>query len=254
MRLPRRLYAHRGAAAERPENTLVAFARAVELGVTAIETDAHLTRDGHVVLSHDATSARMGDVALAWSEVDLADARSVDLGWGFQTRDGERPYAGQGVVVPTLEEVLDAFPTVYWNVDLKQAHPSLVEPTLALLRRRHAEERVTLASFRARTLLEVRRRGFAGTTALAQAEVAAFLATPRAVWRRLPFTGSAAQLPTGFGPLRLDTPEVVRKCHDLGLRLDYWTINDPAEAQRLLALGADGIMTDDPARLRHLFP
>ena len=246
---PRILYAHRGAAAELPENTLPAFARAAELGVGAIETDAHLSRDGHVVLAHDPAGTRMSGRHLRWRDCDLAEIQAVDVGWGFQAKDGSRPFAGKGFRVPTFAEALAAFPTMRFNVDLKQAEPSMVPAMLALVRQHRAEDRVTLASFRLRTLLEVRRRGYGGETALSQPEVAALLALPERAFRQLPFVGTAAQIPAAFGRIRLDTPRVIDKCHRLGMRVDYWTINDPAEARQLLALGADGIMSDHPAAL-----
>lgn len=247
MTIQRLLYAHRGAAAELPENTLPAFARAVEIGVGAIETDAHLSRDGHVVLAHDPTGRRMANRPIAWRDADLADIQAVDVGWGFTDTLGRRPFSGRGFRVPTLDEALSTFPTMRFNVDLKQATPSMVAPIMALVRRHRAEERVTLASFRLRTLLEVRQRGYGGDTALSQPEVAALLVLPRRAFRQLPFIGTAAQLPVAFGRVRLDTPAVIGKCHDLGMRVDYWTINEPDEARRLLALGADGIMSDHPA-------
>jgi glycerophosphoryl diester phosphodiesterase len=250
---PRQLYAHRGAATERPENTLVAFRRAAEIRVDAIETDVHMTRDGHVVISHDPTAERMANVRAAWREVDLADARRFDLGWGHTAADGGRPHAGKGITVCTLEEAIVELPHLRWNVDLKQAAPSMVDPVLALLRRLRAEDRVTLASFRWRTLLAVRRRGFGGETALTRPEVAALLVTPDRVWRRLPFTGTAAQIPLAAGPVRLDRAAFIERCHGLGLRVDFWTVNQPEEAARLLALGADGIMTDDPAAIAPVF-
>jgi glycerophosphoryl diester phosphodiesterase len=248
----RLLYAHRGAAAELPENTMRAFARAIEIGVDAIETDVHMTRDGHVVISHDPTAERMANTRVAWRDIDIADARRLDCGWGFVAADGSRPHAGCGIGPCTLEEALVEFSAVRFNVDLKQATPSIVLPVLAVLARTRAAERVTLASFRYRTLVEVRRRGHADT-ALSRPEVAALLATPDAIWRRLPRTGTAAQIPLRAGPLRLDRADFIARCHRLGLRVDYWTIDKRAEAARLLALGADGIMTDDPAALVELF-
>jgi glycerophosphoryl diester phosphodiesterase len=125
----------------------------------------------------------------------------------------------------------------------------MVRPLLALLRRCKAEERVTLASFQTRTLVDIRRRGYGGETALGQPEVLGLLAIPAGVIERMPFVGNAVQVPVAAGPIRLDRPAFVDKCHRLGMRVDYWTINDPAEARRLVALGADGVMTDDPARL-----
>jgi glycerophosphoryl diester phosphodiesterase len=80
--------------------------------------------------------------------------------------------------------------------------------------------------------------------------VATRLSLPALLWRQLPFTGSAAQVPTHQGFLRFDRTAFIAKCHAIGLRVDFWTIDDPAEAQRLITLGADGIMTNDPAAIR----
>jgi glycerophosphoryl diester phosphodiesterase len=72
---------------------------------------------------------------------------------------------------------------------------------------------------------------------------------PIAVLGRLPWAGRAAQVPVRVGPIRLDRRAFVEKCHTLGVRVDFWTIDDPRQARRLRSLGADGIMTDDPARI-----
>jgi glycerophosphoryl diester phosphodiesterase len=248
---PRRLYAHRGASAERPENTMSAFHRAVELGVDALEMDVHLTRDDQLIVVHDETCARTTGARLAWADLDLADAQQLDAGWGFIAADGSRPFAGQGITVPTFEEVLVAFPDLPINVDIKGERA--VGIMVDLVRRLRAEERVTIASFQLRTIVDVRRRGYAGGTSLSQTEVASLVAMPAMLWRQLPFTGTAAQVPVKAGPLRLDRPAFVAKCHSLGLRVDYWVIDDRAEAARLLALGADGIMTNDPAAIRPVF-
>lgn len=249
--LVRRLYAHRGASSERPENTMPAFERALEIGVDALEMDVHLTRDGHFIVVHDETAFRTAGARVPWDTLDLDDALRFDVGWGFVAADGTRPYAGKGIRVPRFDEVLAAFPDVAINVDIKGA--DAVPKMLELLRRTRAEERVTLASFQTTTAVDVRRRGFAGNTALSQGEVATLFALPAVLWRQLPFTGTAAQLPTHQGPLRFDRAPFIAKCHSLGLRVDFWTIDDPAEASRLLDLGADGIMTNDPAALRSLF-
>ena len=250
---PLLLYAHRGATAECPENTMPSFRRAVEIGVDAIETDIHMTRDGVPVVSHDPTAERMAGAAVAWRDVDLAEAKRFDLGWGYVARDGSRPFAGKDVRIPTLEEALVELPGVRFNVDIKQWDPPMVKPLLAMLRRLRAEDRVTLASFRWRTLVEVRRRGYGGDTSLSQPEVAALLSAPRQAFRKLPFMGVAAQVPVKAGPVRLATRRFIDKCHSLAMRVDFWTIDDPAQAQQLLELGADGIMTDDPAAIAPVF-
>jgi glycerophosphoryl diester phosphodiesterase len=247
----RRLYAHRGASAERPENTMPAFERAIEIGVDALELDVHLTRDAHLIVAHDDTAARTTGARVAWSDLDLADARRLDAGWGFIAKDGTRPFAGKAISVPTFEEVLDAFPGMRINVDLKGARA--VRIMLDLIRKKRADDRVTLASFQLRTLVQIRRNGYAGETALSRGEVATLLGVPAMLWRQLPFTGTAAQVPVRAGRIHFDRAAFIAKCHSIGLRVDFWTIDDRQEAERLLALGADGIMTNDPSVVRPLF-
>lgn len=247
----RRLYAHRGAAAERPENTMPAFERAVEIGVDALEMDVQLTRDDQLIVVHDESCARTTGAQYTWAQLELSEARRLDAGWGFIAPDGTRPFAGKSIAVSTFEEVLDAFPAIRINVDLKRGRA--VRLMLELIRRKRADDRVTLASFELATLVQVRRQGYGGETALSQGEVAALLGLPALLWRQLPFTGTAAQVPTHAGRIHFDRAAFIAKCHSIGLRVDFWTIDDPDEAKRLLALGADGIMTNDPRALRTLF-
>ncbi len=248
---PRRLYAHRGASAERPENTMPAFERAMEIGVDALEMDVHLTRDGELIVAHDDDAARTTGARVAWGDLDLADALTLDAGWGFVAADGTRPFAGQGICVPTFEEVVDAFPDTRINVDIKGL--GAVTAMLDLVQRKRAEDRVTLASFHFRSLVQIRRKGYTGDTGLSISEVASLLGLPALLWRQLPFTGDAVQVPIKQGRIHFDRPTFIAKCHSLGLRVDFWTIDEPSEAARLLELGADGIMTNDPKTIRPLF-
>jgi glycerophosphoryl diester phosphodiesterase len=219
---PVRIYAHRGASLEYPENTMAAFRRAVELGADALETDVHATADGVVVTSHDPDGAR----------VFGAPRRIADCGWAEVRSWG----------VPSLEEVVGAFPGLPINVDLKV---DVAEIAVALLRRLEVEERVTLASFSSGTLRRVRALGYRGPTSLGRSEVVRLVSLPAAAQRGpLAPPGKAAQL-----PLSLAKSWVIRRCHALGLRVDYWTVNEPALARSLVELGADGIMTDDPASI-----
>jgi len=244
-----RVYAHRGAAIECPENTMVSFKRALDYGADALEMDAHLTSDGHVVVSHDGDGMRMCNAHGSIADSTLRDVQSWDAGWGFADPAGARPYARGGHRIPTLLEVLVEFPGIPINVDLKAESPALVEAFLKVVRGRREEERVIAASFHRANLKLLRRQFYAGLTALAQSEVIELLALPAFVWKRLPDTGNAAQLPTRFGPLKLASRPVMARCRAAGLRIDFWTVNDPAEARTLVALGADGIMTDDPAQV-----
>ena len=241
------LYAHRGASAELPENTLPAFHRALERGATALETDAHLTRDGHVVLAHDEDGVRCAGIPVPIRQATLAEVRAWDMGHTFRAGHPDTP--ADRFTIPTLDELLAELPGVPVNVDIKNHDAHAARAVVEVVRRRHAEDRVTLASFDAGTLRAVRRLGYAGATSLGASEAARLALLPAAALRLFPLAGMAAQLPLRAGPVRLDTPAFVAKVRALGLLLHYWTIDDPAEALRLQALGPDGIMTNDPARI-----
>jgi glycerophosphoryl diester phosphodiesterase len=223
----------------------------MEIGVDSLELDVHLTRDGVFVVTHDEDALRMCGSPLRWSDIDLDEAQRLDAGWGFVGKDGSRPFAGRGIRVPTFESILAEFPDVHINVDIKGE--TAAKAMLELVRRLKLEDRVTIASFHTATMVAVRRGGYGGETGLSQGEVATLLAMPALLWRQLPFTGTAAQVPTHQGPIRFDRSTFIAKCHSLGLRVDFWTVDDPAEAKRLLDLGADGIITNDPAALKPLF-
>lgn len=242
------VYAHRGAAAEQPENTLPSFRRALELGADALETDVHLTADGEVVAIHDPDGQRIAGVARAVRSATLAEVQGWDVGHVFVDARGERPFVGRGYRVPTLAELLVELPPVRLNIDLKSEEPALVERFLEVVRRHAAETRVVAASFHAKVLRSLRKIGWRGETSLGRWEFVACWLWPSSL-RSGPPPGTRAQIPTHSGPFHFATPGTLAKLHRIGLRVDFWTINDPEQAKALVALGVDGIMTDDPARI-----
>lgn len=246
------LYGHRGAPHERPENTGPSFELALRLGVNAIETDVHMTRDGHVVVGHDEDGRRTADVPRNIRDCTLAELRTWDAGWGYETARGDRPFTGQGVAPITLEELLELAPKVRLNIDVKADDNRLVDRTIDILRDAGAEDRTLLASFHSEALRRVRAR-WPGRTGMARNELARLVAMPAALVRLLGTPGNAAQVPIRYYGLRFDTRAFIEKCHDVGLRVDYWTVNDAQTARRLFELGADGIMTDDPRALAPVF-
>ena len=151
------LYGHRGACLKCPENSLEAFRLALESGANALEMDIHATADGHFVVAHDAHGARLAGDARPIRSLTLEKVREWRLEGNAQ--------------VPTLPEVLEAFPDLPMSIDLKPRDVSLVAPFLACLRRWEAEKTVTIASFHHSIMLEVHRSGWAGRTALSRLEV-----------------------------------------------------------------------------------
>ncbi len=242
------LYAHRGARLEQPENTLPAFAAALQAGADALEIDVHMTRDRHVVVAHDPDGARTAGVARAIRDCSLAAVQGWDL-----TRGCGGPDARASARVPTLDETLREFPSALLNVDVKPPEPEVLGPLLRVIAQHAAEPRVLLTSFSSATTARIRALGYRGPTGMGRAEAARAVLAPGPLLRRLRPRGQRLQLPLRAGPLRLDRAALVRKAHALGVAVDYWVVDDRALAERLLALGADGIVSDDPRAMAALF-
>ncbi|MFR9792320.1 glycerophosphodiester phosphodiesterase [Streptomyces sp. MB22_4] len=228
-------FAHRGGAADGVENTLAQFRRAVELGYRYIETDVHATADGRLVAFHDSTLDRVTDGA----------GRIADLPWA----EVERARVGGREPVPLFEELLETFPEVRWNVDIK-AEPAL-RPLLDLIERTGAWDRVCVGSFsearvlRAQRLAGPRLATSFGTRGVLNLRLRSW-GLPAAVRR----SAVAAQVPEAQSGVPVVDPRFVRAAHARGLQVHVWTINEPERVHRLLDLGVDGIMTDHIDMLR----
>lgn len=227
-------FAHRGGAGDWPENSLQAFANAVELGFEYVETDAHVTADGIVIAFHDdhldRVTDRVGLISeLPWSEVSQARI------------DGIAP-------IPLLEELLTTWPHLRVNIDPK--HDEVVEPLAALLSRTNTLDRVCLGSFSDRRLEFFRDRfGDEVCTSMGPKGVARLRAASFGLGRKVP-PGDCLQVPTHTGKVPLVDRRFLRRAHRASLQVHVWTIDDVEEMHRLLDLGVDGIMTDRPAVLR----
>jgi len=243
------LYAHRGAPLELPENSLEGFAVALACGADVLEIDVHMTRDGHVVVAHDPDGARTSGVAHAIRACTLAEVK----GWDIAAGPGLSCPRGRPCCMPTLDEVLATFPGVPLNVDVKQSRPSMLAALLRVIADHDAHERVLLTSFSTRITQRIRALGYRGPTGLAQAEAAVAVLAPRLLLWPLSLRGRRLQVPLRAGPFELDRRQVVDEMHDQGVAVDYWVVNDVGEAERLLELGADGIITDDVRAMVALF-
>ncbi|WP_405968679.1 glycerophosphodiester phosphodiesterase [Streptomyces sp. NBC_00015] len=230
-------FAHRGGAADGLENTTAQFRRAVEAGYRYIETDVHATRDGKLVAFHDATLDRMTDGAGRIADLLWSDVRHARVA-------GKEP-------VPLFEELLETFPEVRWNVDLK-AEPAL-HPLLNLIARAGAWDRVCVGSFsearvvRAQRLAGPRLATSFGTRGVLNLRLRSW-GVPAALRR----SAVAAQVPESQSGIQVVDRRFVRAAHARGLQVHVWTINDPDRMHRLLDLGVDGIMTDHIDTLREV--
>jgi len=229
--------AHRGASAYRPENTLGAYALAVEQRADMIEIDLHLSQDDAIVIAHDADLAHFGAEG-AIRDRTLAEIRRLDAGHGWHER----------ATVPTLGEVLDGFGhTIPFNLEIKWAttgdYPGLEAATLAALDERGLAETILFSSFRDSVLGRLRE--------LRPSVRLATLVDPRSPARmleRAEASGSEAINPH-YG---LVTAQLIGDAHAAGLAVYPYTVDDLDLMKRLLDLGVDGLFTNRPDRMREL--
>jgi glycerophosphoryl diester phosphodiesterase len=244
--------AHRGGAGLWPENTVYAFARAVEMGVDVLEMDLHSTSDGALVIIHDDTVDRTTDGTGPINRLTLDQLKRLDAAYRW-SGDGGRsfPLRGQGIGVPTLYELFKAFPRMRFNIDIKQEQPSLIKPFCRLIRESGMTDRVLVASFDAKVLDEFRRECAEVATSASPADVSRFLVlkTIEPADTRTTPAARALQVPEYAGGRQVLDRELVEAAHRHQLEVHAWTINDEATMRRLISLGVDGIITDYPDRL-----
>ncbi len=230
---PPLVIAHRGSSGIRPENTMPAFALAIDQRADMIETDLHRTRDGAIVITHDEDLTGLGGHGEI-ADATLADLRCLDAG------GGER--------VPTLDEVLDGFGArVAFNLELKRGtmgpYDGLEEAALAAVDTRGLQQRTLFSSFYDPVLARVR--------ALAPAARVGLLLS-----RRYPQHGVARAQALGAEALHpealLVDAALVEAAHAAGLAVYVFTVDDPGEMRRLLAFGVDGLFTNHPERMRQI--
>jgi glycerophosphoryl diester phosphodiesterase len=258
-------YAHQGGAWESPSSTLHAIAHAVEVGATGVELDVHATADGELVVCHDATVDRTTAGHGAISSFTLAELREMDFSYWWipgadvtpGRPDADYPFRGRAPADPsfgiaTLREVLERFPGVVLNLDIKQTAP-VVAPYEESLARLLAEfgrvDDVIVASFLDPATEAF--RGFAPSVPISAGTVATAEA-----WRavqageNVPDSPAVAyQVPERQGDLVVVDERFVAAAHRGGKAVHVWTVNDTSSMERLLDLGVDGIISDVPTTL-----
>ena len=248
------VYAHRGGAALRPENTIASFDYGLSLGADGLEFDVRLSRDGIVVVHHDDTLERTTNARGPVSSLTADELARVDAAHWFtpveagRRRDAPRsfPYRGQGHGVPRLRQVLARYPGVPLIIELKANDPELARLALEDVRAENATDRVAFGSFGWRVLRATRRLDPQVATGASREEVR--LALYRS-WVRWPLGKEAYrefQVPERSGPTRIVSRHFIAHAHRAGLVVKVWTVNEPADMRRLLDWGVDALISDRP--------
>jgi glycerophosphoryl diester phosphodiesterase len=240
--------AHAGAQGHAPGNTMEAFELALEMGADTLEMDLQITADGEIVVHHDGTVDRQTDGTGAIAEMSLEELRELDAGWYFEGPDGDFPFRGQGIGIPTLQEVFEAFPDTFMIIELKtDGGPDIIEPVVELVRRYDREDSVIIASFSLDYVHQVRDLLPGVATNMPEDETRTFYTLHLAGlhrWWRPP--GDVFQVPEFHDDRRVVSHRFVRAADRMGVDVQVWTVNDPDDMRRILDFGAHAIMTDYP--------
>jgi glycerophosphoryl diester phosphodiesterase len=239
------IFAHRGGRALGPENTLIAFDLGAASGADGFELDVHLSRDGRVVVCHDATLDRTTDAAGPLADRTMAELAAVNASLRFGP-DLEHAWTGARAGVPTLDDVLARYPALPVIIEIKAGTAECARAVVEAVRRADAVERVCVGSFSLDAVREVRRLEPRLVTSAAVEE------SKRALYRswawlspgRVPYR--AFQVPERSGDMTVVTPRFIRAAHRRDIAFQVWTVNEEGDMRRLFDWGVDAIITDRP--------
>jgi len=219
-----------------------AFRLAVEAGADAIELDVHVSGDGQLAVIHDPTLDRTTDRTTTVADASMADIRAADAGWAFEGPEGDYPYRGRGVMVPTLPEIVDWLPaSIGLAVEIKAAEAA--DGAVAALAGSEVRGAglVTVMSFQETAIQRVRE--------LAPDLPTGLLLVPGDDFERglkwVVEHGHAAVLPFD-ADLTFDPTPKIQLATAYGCRVGCYVVNEPDRMQQLAAAGAWGFVTDIP--------
>ena len=241
-----RVFAHRGGCALGPENTMATFERGLGAGADGLELDVHLSSDGVVVVCHDSTLDRTTDASGAINRRTAAELSRVDAGFRWVDAAGDHPFRGRGVGISALRDVLHRFRDVPIIIEMKVDHPEMGRAVAAEVRAASAVDRVCAAGDGSRAVQGARQALPEMATSATRWDVRLALYRSWAHWpvRRTEYGGY--QVPETAGTIRVVSPTFIRHAHEAALEVQVWTVDDAADMRRLLAWGADALISNRP--------
>lgn len=236
--------AHRGGARLAPEETMEAYVNANAAGADMLEMDLRASSDGVIVLHHDPAVSRVTDGTGYVSEKTYAELLTLDAGYKFTPDGGATyPFRGKGVKISKFRDVLEAFPQALFSIEIKQNDPPIIDAVLAILAETGMDERVILVSFYDSIVREIREKNPRIATGAGTSEMVAFSSL-------LPDDTDGYVPPCPIFQLSGAEEATFSLAKKLGVKVQIWTVNDAADMRKYVAMGADGIITDDPVTLK----
>jgi len=243
--------AHQGGDGIFPGDTLYAYEHAVTLGADVLEMDAHMTKDGEIVLMHDEKVDRTTDGTGLIEDLTLAELKKLDAAYQWSNDSGKTfPFRGQGIQVPTLKELFEKFPDMRYVIEIKLTKNPIAQPFCDLIRADHMQDKVIVASFHDDAMKLFRETCPEVATSAAKLEVAPFVLlgkvflsgwiSPKYQALQVPYETSES-----YG-IPVMTARFIREAHAKNVKVEPWTVDDPALMKQYIEWGVDGIITDRP--------
>ena len=243
--------AHQGGDGIWPGDTLFAFEKAVEVGTDVLEMDAHITKDGQIVLMHDETVDDTTDGTGLIEEMTLEELKRLDAAYDWSQDGGQTfPYRGQGIRVPALAEVFEKFPQMRYVIEIKKSGIPVEQPLCDLIRRYNMQDKVLVASFHDAVMQTFRAACPEVATSASRGEVTKFVLLGKIFLSGLVAPDYQAIQPP-YDPaesynIPVMTQRFIREAHRKNIKVEPWTVDDPALMRQYIEWGVDGIITDRP--------
>ncbi len=243
--------AHQGGDGIRPGDTMPAFENAVDLGADVLEMDAHVTKDGQIVLMHDEKVDRTTNGTGLIEDLTLGQLKQLDAAYKWSNDDGKTfPYRGQGIQVPTLEELFQKSPQMRYVIEIKLTQNPIDKPLCILIRKYNMQNKVVIASFHDVAMQNFRKTCPEVATSASRGEVTKFVLLGKVFLSGLVAPQYQSIQPPYDPAESLNIPVMtrrfIREAHAKNLAVEPWTVDDPALMKQYIEWGVDGIMTDRP--------
>jgi len=243
--------AHQGGDGVWPGDTLFAYEKAVEIGSDVLEMDAHVTKDGEIVLMHDEKVDRTTDGTGLIEDLTLAELKQLDAAYKWSI-DGDKtfPFRGQGIQVPTLRELFEKFPNMRYLIEIKLTKNPINKPFCDLIREYNMQDKVIVGSFHDEAMAQFRATCPEIATSGSTNEVTEYVilgklflggfVAPQYQALQVPWEKSESK------GIPIMTARFIRESHAKNLHVEPWTVNDPELMKQYIEWGVDGIITDRP--------
>lgn len=248
---PPLIIAHQGGDGVWPGDTIYAFEKAVEIGVDVLEMDAHITKDSQIVLMHDEKVDRTTNGAGLIEDLTLSELKQLDAAYQWSNDNGKTfPYRGQGIRVPTLEELFQKFSEMRYVIEIKLTQNPIDKPLCDLIRKYGMENKVVIASFHDGAMQTFRKTCPEVATSASRGEVTKFVLLGKVFLSGL-VAPQYQSIQPPYDPkesmnIPIMTKRFIHEAHAENIKVEPWTVDDPDLMKQYIDWGVDGIMTDRP--------